>query len=194
MLRDKRWLWPVCKKIRTQAEQNARKALRELYTVIVEDAKTTAGKDKDPYKSVRYTGDSYPATKTPLTILQASRFTRSQFATQLTKTNRDEYDLSVSVAIREARDGRILLIPYPGSGFLSRSLRFMARMPELRDYHYQNSSDRPSHITASAWSERARTWKPLLEDDEWGQKLVLEIVSYGGFSRIDPAVADGVVW
>ncbi len=194
MLRDKRCLWPVCKKIRTRAEHNARKALRALYKVIIEDAKTTAGKDKDPYKSVRYAGDSYPATKTPLTILQASRFVKSQFAVQLTKYDRNEYDFSVSVTIREARDGRILLIPYSGSGFLSKSLRFMARMPELRDYHYQNSSDRPANTTARAWSERARTWAPLLTDDEWAHKLVLEVVSYSGFSRVDPAMADGVVW
>lgn len=186
MLRDKRQLWSVCRTIRTKAEKNVRKALSALYKIVIEDAGITLGKENDPYKSVR----SYKVSNESLTPLQASRFVRAEFAIQSTKLNRNEYDLSVCVAIREAQDGRILLIPYPGSGFLSQSLRFMAKMPELRDYHYQNSSDRPSNIPARKWAERKRTWAPLLNDASWRDKLVLEIVSYNGWVDIDPAIND----
>lgn len=192
MLRDKRQLWSVCKTIRTRAEKNVQKALRVLYSVIIEDAESTLGKENDPYKFFRWhSAPSAPsAPGEPMTPMQASRFVRSEFAIQSTKVNRNEYDLGVCVAIREAQDGRILLTPYPGSGYLSRTLRFMAKMPELRDYHYQNSSDRPSNIPAKQWAERKRTWVPLLSDANWRDKLVLEIVSCNGWIDIDPAIND----
>lgn len=181
MLRDRRKLWSVCRKIRERCEARVSRELARLYGAIVVDATRATGKTDDSLKKYRSADGS-------LDVMDASRFVRDQYGAQLTRSERHPFDLTVCVAIRQAPDGRILLIPYPGSGFLSGSLDFMARMPEIRDYHYQNQTDRPKNITAAQWAERRRTWDPLLADREWRHMLVLDIVSYNGWHQICPAI------
>lgn len=178
VLRDRRQLWPVCRKIRERCERIVKRELTKLYRELI--AGSQANYDEDTFKKYRYDDGRF-------TPLCASRFVQDQYADQIKQSGRNPFDLTVQVAIRQTKDGRILLIPYPGSGYLSGSLRFMARMPELRDYHYQNSSDRPKHISARAWAERARTWSPLLADSEWRHMLVLDIVSHSGWMYVCPA-------
>jgi hypothetical protein len=155
-MRNKRQLWPVVRKIHDRARKNVLTVLGEHYRELI---------------AKRTTPDAEFGT------FQACRYVRAQYAAQSIAAQRNQYDLDVAVAVREAEDGRILLIPYPGSGLFSLSLGFMKTMKELRDYHYQNSSDRPSHITQRTWAERARTWGPLLRDPAWHRFLTLDVVS-----------------
>jgi len=176
-LRDRRQLWPVCRKIRERCEEIVRKELARIFRALMADAADQLGKPDDPFKKHRHSDCS-------LSPLDASHWVQDMYGIQLTRDERSPFDLTVCVAVREARDGRILMIPYPGSGYLAGSLDFMRRMPELRDYHYQNSSDRPRHVSAREWTERCRTWEPLL--GEWRHMLALEIVSYNGWYDVSP--------
>lgn len=178
VLRDRRQLWPVCRKIRERCETHVRKELTRIYRALIADAADRLGKPDDPFKKHRSTDGSFG-------VMDAGRYVQDAYGAQLTRMDRDFFDLTVSVAVREASDGRILMIPYSGSGYLSGSLDFMRRMPELRDYHYQNSTDRPRRISAREWARRRRTWEPLL--NEWRRMLVLELVSYNGWYDVSPA-------
>lgn len=180
VLRDRRQLWPVCRKIRERCEAVVRRELAKLYRALIADASASTVPTEFPL-------DKYRRADGTLAPLDASRLVRDMLGAQLTRSERDPFDLTVSVAIRQATDGRILIIPYPGSGYLSGSLDFMAKMPGLRDYHYQNQCDRPKRISAREWAARRRTWDPLLGDSEWRHMLVLDIVSYGGWRQVCPA-------
>lgn len=181
VLRDRRQLWSVCRKIRERCEREVRATLSGLYCSLINLATHAQGKPDDPFVRHRAPDGSFDA-------MDASRFVRDAYGQQLCRSERDEFDCTVCVAIRQARDGQILLIPYPGSGQLSRSLDFLARMPEVHDYHYQNAGDRPREVSAREWAARRRTWDPLLADGEWRHMLVLDLVSYNGWRDICPAI------
>jgi len=171
-------VWEVLWDIRRRAEKSVRASLTAIYSALIQDAK------RSPEARELLTGEIDAGT---FGHLAASRFVQEQFKATIGNAQRDTWDMSVAVAVRRASRNRTLLIPYPGSGLLGDALRFMRRHKALADYHYQNSSDRPSHITARVWNERARTWGELLRDARWQDKLVLDVVTVEGWFRIDPS-------
>jgi hypothetical protein len=175
-------LWDALRDIRLRAEKNAQQILVKLYDALIEDAK------RDPEKRELLTGPLAPADGQDFDYLQASRFVLNKYRVQVGLLDRGVWDLDVAVVVRRASRRKFLLIPYPGAGLLNGSLGFLRRHKALADYHYQDQSDRPWSIPAREWAERARTWAPLLEDDRWQDKLVLDIVSVAGWHRIDPTV------
>jgi hypothetical protein len=176
-------LWDVLHDIRVRAEKNAKRVLLKLYDELIIDAK------REPEKRELLIGAlALVPDLTNFDYLQASRFVLDKYRAAAFATERNVWDLDVAVVIRRASRRKFLLIPYPGSGLLNGSLGFLRRYKPLADYHYQDQSDRPWNVPAREWAERARTWAPLLEDDHWQDKLVLDIVSVGSWHRIDPAV------
>lgn len=175
-------VWTVMWDIRRRAEKRVRATLTKLYGALLEDAKRAPGARELLTGALAVIEDGLK-----FNYLDASRYVQDQYKQTIGRSERSIWDLSVAVVVRRASKRRFLLIPYPGSGLLNGSLGFMRRYKPLADFHYQNSSDRPSHISAAAWEGRARTWEPLLEDNRWQDKLVLDIVSVEGFFRIDPA-------
>lgn len=176
-------LWDALRDIRLRAEKNAKRVLLKLYASLVEDANLA------PEKRELLTGAlALVPDMASFDYLQASRFVLDKYRASTFTTERNVWDLNVAVVIRRASRRKFLLIPYPGSGLLNGTLGFLRRHKALADYHYQDQSDRPWNIPAREWSERAKTWAPLLEDDRWQDKLVLDIVSVTGWHRIDPAV------
>lgn len=171
-------VWEVLWDIRRRAEKNVRTTLAAIYKALIEDAKLA------PEARELLTGEIDPEK---FSYLAASRFVQEQFKATIGNSERSSWDMSVAVAVRRASRNRCLLIPYPGSGLLGDALRFMRKHKALADYHYQNSSDRPRHITARVWNERKRTWGELLPDARWQDKLVLDIVTVEGWFRIDPS-------
>jgi hypothetical protein len=182
-LREGYDLWDVLREIRLRAEKNAKKVLLKLYDALILDAKL------EPEKRELLIGPlALVPDLTDFDYGRASRFVYDQYRTQIGQSARNVWDLDVAVVVRRASRRKLLLIPYPGSGLLWGTLGFLRRHKALADYHYQNQSDRPWNIPAREWAERAKTWAPLLEDDRWSDKLVLEIVSVTGWHRIDPMV------
>lgn len=171
-------VWEVLWTIRRRAEKNVRATLTRLYNALLEDAK------RPPEARELLEGE---IDVERFNYLTASRFVQDRYKQTIGNPNRSSWDMSVAVAVRRARRNRCLLIPYPGSGLLSDSLRFLRRHKALADYCYFNNTDRPRHITARAWNERRRTWGELLPDDRWQDKLVLDIVTVEGWFRIDPS-------
>jgi hypothetical protein len=158
--------WPTLIGMQKTARSNVKRSLREVIEVMcVEHA-------KDP---------NYGP-------MQASAELYKKYLAQALVSEKNWFHLDTSVTIRRtAPRGSWLLIPYPGSGIVSDALKFMRKHPALSDYHYQNQSDRPTHISSREWAARARTWHPLLEDERWQEMLVLDIVSIESFWRVSPA-------
>ena len=67
VLRDRRQLWPVCRKIRQRCEAYVRKELTRIYRALIADAADHLGKPDDPFKKHRHTdGRLSPARCEPL--------------------------------------------------------------------------------------------------------------------------------
>lgn len=180
-------VWKVLWDIRRRAEKRVRDGLKHIYREMLKDAKRPP--DERGLLSPLYSHVPVPEDLTTFSYLDASRFVFQNYCATIGKTERSFWDLSCSVVVRRARKNLTLLIPYPGSGCLSGSLVCLRRHKALADYHYQNQTDKPSHVSAKSWRERARVWEPLLDDERWQDKLVLDIVSPDGFFRVDPAWA-----
>ena len=65
---------------------------------------------------------------------------------QLTQGERNPFDFDVSIAFREWR-GYVYLIKHCDM-IMGHCLDFLASDPRLKEYHYQNSTDRPDEISA----------------------------------------------
>lgn len=179
-------LWTVLHDIRVKAERGARKKLTELYDALVVDFKKK--ENRLEVAKFIYTDQKFAqkvAREKDWGYMHAHDYILRKYREQRAKSERNPFDLDVALAIRH-KDGRFYMIPYPGSGFLGATLRFLARHPALEDFHYQNQTDRPRHISGQAWAHRARVWNWLLEDERWDDKLVLDIVTADGFGRVDP--------
>lgn len=182
-------LWPLVHGIRTRAEAEAKKVLvkvyKELLSSWIADPKAHEAAQGMYEESWRIR--ALPRKKAPKLgkgPVDVSDFVRTMYIAQLGRMERDVFDLTVSIAARKSRRGW-LLIPYPGSGLFRGVLDFLTKMPELEDYHYQNQTDQPEHISRRAWLERRDTWGPLL--DSWQDMLVVNIIEgFYGFSSIDP--------
>lgn len=48
--------------------------------------------------------------------------------------------------------------------------------PHAFDYHYQNSTDGPKHISKKAWAERSRNWNDILETFD-AERMTHHVVS-----------------
>jgi len=152
-------LWALVRELRLEAEKRAKAALWTLYPTL----------------------DERPGA--------AFHKMRCEYEKQLTQATRNEWDLSVSIAIWRS-GSRYLLIPFAGSGHLAHALDFMKKRTDLEDYSYWNSSDRPADVTAQAWEARKRAWNRILDADSgWDDHLSLSIVSYDGFHRVNPMYA-----
>lgn len=174
------------------------KSLRELYDAVLKDiedhplrrkelAFATYGPHPGDDKATAEKRTAYAEKKAESEwgLMEMSEWVRRQYRDQRSSPEKNPFDLDVAVAFREHK-GRYIIIPYPGSGFCSGCLKFLKRHPALEDYHYQNQSDQPHHIPVREWSARGKVWDFLLEDDRFPDKLVLDIVTYDGFQRVDP--------
>lgn len=176
-------LWPVLRELRRKAEANAKKILTKAYKAYLDLWAQDEAAAEEAIKTIRY-----KRTRETLTFHDAAWYFRQKFREQSTSFEKNEFDLDVAVSVRYT-GSRYILVPYPGSGYLSSCLNFMRRHPALEDYHYQNASDKPRHISEVRWRERARVWDKLLDDGNFGDKLDLVISSSAGFERVDPSFA-----
>lgn len=105
----------------------------------------------------------------------------------MSSTTRNPFDFNVSLVIRE-RNGFLYLIPYSDM-LMKNTLLFLKRDPFLRDYHYQNQTDRDPGITDKDWREREETWDHF--DARWRDMLILDICSNGSLQECDPFFSPG---
>lgn len=174
-------LWPLVPVIRARAEREVRRTLIKAYVGLLGEWRNSpafhAACEKEYAAAWAFRA---PHRKEPMKLglgpTDVSDFVRAMYRAQLCQDERNTYDLTVQIVARKSRRGW-LLIPYPGSGILQSTLRFLARMPELEDYHYQNSTDGPEEVSARAWRERRDTWSPLIADSSFRDKLVIDILS-----------------
>jgi len=97
---------------------------------------------------------------------------------------RSLFDFNVSITFREYKK-RVYLIPYC-DGPLRKTLDFLNEDPRLEDYHYQNQTDKPDHISMAAWRGRGKVWGKMLGEKMWSSYLTLEVCNWDMYFNVNP--------
>ena len=171
-------LWPVVHDIRLQATVNVQNVLRQAY------AKFTPEKDEDRAHYEKLCAEKGRSMQSALHNT-ARRAIHREYKANSTSMERSLYNFDVRVGFRQF-EGGIYLIPYSDNWSMPGVLDFLASDPRLRDYHYQNQTDRPENISQKQWRERRRIWFGMDKADQWKDVLVLDICTWSMFYEIDP--------
>ena len=112
----------------------------------------------------------------------------AKYGEQLNHFQRNPWALDVCVTARRCRD-RFYLIPYcERTSLLTGCLNFMENDERLDDFSYWNNSDRPEEVTSQDWTWRATVWNELTVPERWAEFLVLDILSWHGWSEVSPMI------
>lgn len=179
-------LWDFACDVRQKAQKRCRAKLKEVITFHLERATQDEVLKARVFNS--YYGPGWENMQPPprLGPYAVGNWIRKGFREQTIKGEKDLLDLDVCVVFRKYK-GRWLVVPYSGSGFFGKVLDFLKRDKRLEDYHYQNQSDKSARCSDAEWKARGEAWDYVLEEERFDDKLVIEISTHGGFSRIDPS-------
>lgn len=184
-------LWAVLRDIRLKTELRCRKQLEQVYAGLLEYWESSPA-DKLAASIALYgeeSGAKQAAEKWGL--LTARDVVFRNYMKQLGQMDKNQYDLNVALVVRQYK-ARFYLVPYPGSGFLGRTLEWLKRHPALEDFHYQDQTDKSAKVSDRAWRQRGEVWDAMLNDapggaNTSGDRVVLEIVGgLDSFARVDP--------
>ena len=175
-------LWEFAASVRVKAQENIKRTLRKYYEgyilMLKEDPKTRRWFIERMSESIGIMQSD------KITLTDLSHYVFLEFKKTLGELEHNPFDFDISLVFRQY-EGRIFMVPYT-AGMAGNALDFLKRDPRVRDFHYQNSTDKSAKCSDAAWERRGKVWDRLLEEDKFGDKLVLEIASYCGFHRFDP--------
>jgi hypothetical protein len=91
------------------------------------------------------------------------------------------------VSVYEHPSGFYLIPNCDNVSCLRGCLDFIHTHPKVRDFHFQNSSDRPRSVSARDWMTRRRVWEQMLDKSKVLSPLaVVPICNWQEFWLIDP--------
>jgi hypothetical protein len=166
-------LWKLVEDLHKRGREEAVKALKEVYSTVEVDEQSI-----EYQKNLALYDNNHRRARLSIAhglILTKYAETKGQHA-------RSVFDFDVAIAIRK-HENRFYLIPYCDMCMKS-CLNFMAEHPLLQLYGYWDSTDKPLDVSEKEWESRSHIWDAIIE--KWDEKLILDIVSYDGFFRVDP--------
>lgn len=106
-----------------------------------------------------------------------------QYKSQVTSSQISWCDFDVFLTVRQK--GRFTyLIPHCDGPFVRKCLDFLPYLPDLQEFGYWNSTEKPPEISGHQWSSRKRVWNDLLSPSNRDNVLRLDIVSHQNFWEI----------
>lgn len=173
-------VWALLWKIQDQAEANIRTALREHYLELVRQMDSDSPEYREAWANTSFKDEL------PFRVRRARDLIRAGYKKNSTELSRDTYSLDVTVAVYPY-GSRVYLRTFAESiSVVGGCLDFVAKMPELEDFHYQNQTDRPDDVTEKDWATRRRVWDGITAYQDVGRHVTLEILNYGSLWRLDP--------
>lgn len=173
-------VWPILWEIKAKAENNIRASIRAHYIELVR----SMDPDTDEYKKAMAT-ETRPEYAVRLT--RARDFVRDQYKKQLTSGYRNPYALDVTVALYPHKSNYYIRLFCDSMSIVGTALDFVADIPGLAEYHYQNSADKPDEVPSREWAKRKKIWNEIFSDSAGiGNHVSMEIHCYDSFWRLDP--------
>jgi hypothetical protein len=181
-------IWEVVHTIFEQGRANAVQALRDHFTHLV---RVVDPESKD-YLEARAKSDR---SELSFRLSYAHDLVRKSYRENVTRLEWDTYSLDVTLAIYPHKGQYYLRTFCERGSVFGKVLDFVEQMPELEDFHFQNSSDRPDEISAREWAHRKRVWDEIsLVNNDIGLHVDLDICSWSSFRHINPWLKMAQEW
>lgn len=177
-------LWPVLRTIKERGMEETQRSIIHFAQSVLHLVNSQSPEYDQWYTNFRRNGKVPPskADEDARMYLTLTRF-KKEYREQAGTSERNEYDFDVSVSIREY-DGNFYLIP-KCDWSVGRALDFLETLPELEDFSYWNSSDKPEHISRTEWTHRRNIWHALFKMG-WDHYVQLTICSVDTYLQLDP--------
>jgi hypothetical protein len=79
-----------------------------------------------------------------------------------------ELDLETSICVFPISPNRTLMLWYCDVPVVT---QMWENLPFVKDYHYQDQTDRPDEISSGAWRRREKDWEKVLGGTGWGKPV-----------------------
>lgn len=106
------------------------------------------------------------------------------FQAQAFKFERNEFNFEVQLAVCPL-DNQIYIKAFCDT-LMRNVFKFLDTHPKVVDFHYQNQTDWPEHISRQAWDHRKRTWNRIMKQDGRLRHVLLEVCSPSNFFTFNP--------
>lgn len=189
-VKDPDRMWPLVNKLFRKGRENVITTLREHYIRLVRHMDPSTKE----YLEAR-SGAREGLSEQSFRLSHVRDKIRDRYRENVTRLDWDTYSLDVTIAFYQYR-GEVYLRTFCEAGSIFRSvLDFVEKMPELEDFHYQNSTDDRAGASAKDWANRRRIWNAITKaNDGVGIHTDLEICSWGAFHLIDPWIPLAKEW
>lgn len=194
-------VWPLLWKIRDQATENAKRALRNHYIDLVFHTDSSTKEywiefgDRTKHAFDALTGRA--KQELHFRLDRAHKQVKSRFKDNVTSSVREEYNLEVNLAIYPHTSGNYLRTFCDSASIMRDVLDFVEELPELEDYYFQNSSDGPKDIPEEQWQARRAVWEEIYQSTNnhgFANHALIEVVSWTRLIFVDPWVELAQEW
>lgn len=158
-------LWDFLHDVRVQAVSIIQTKLREFYDLIKEHPEYLEITEENP------------------TYCDISDAVRDKYGEQLSRLERNPYNLDVSLSVRRFENRYYIRAFSDKIAIFGDPLTFLRDDERLENYEYWNNTDRPEDVSDEDWKERERCWNEL--DKKRFDSLILDIVAYHNFHQVD---------
>lgn len=147
-------LWPLLREIQDRGRANVIQRFKEIYwdrMIHLDPENETLKKYCETY------GIEWPAR-----LRTVNEELKEFFKASAVSRERGEGDIDVSVSVYEHPSGFYLRVNCDQVSCLRGCLDFVHTHTKVRDFHFQNSSNRPRKVSARDWMTRRRVWDELV--------------------------------
>ena len=100
---------------------------------------------------------------------------RQKYNEQLTSMERNPFNFDTSISFRFHK--RRIYVQTYCDWTMKEALDFVNKDRRVEDFHFQNSTDKPNHISEKEWKQRERIWDKIYSNEGRLRSLGLDIVS-----------------
>ena len=177
-------LWDVVHDVKLQGTENVKEALKKFGNTHLPAVREDTDLFKKAIERCSHYGRSQEVTGCLARALVATDIIKRCYRINSTSSLRSPYNFDVSVGFRHYK-GRIYLIPYC-DWTMGKVLDFLKKDRRLTDFHYQNQTDKPNHISEKSWDRRRDVWNGMDEEGRFQDVLCLDICRFDMYWQFDP--------
>ena len=177
-------LWDIVHDIKLKGTENVKEALKKFGGTHLSAIREDTDLFKRALESCSHYERSEEATRELARAHVATQIIKRCYRINSTSSHRSPYNFDVSVGFRQYK-GKIYIIPYC-DWTMGKVLDFLKKDRRLTDFHYQNQTDKPSHISEKSWDRRADVWNGMDKEGLFQDVLCLDICRFDIYWQFDP--------
>jgi hypothetical protein len=177
-------MWDIAHDIRLKGTSNVKEALVKFGNTHASAVLEGTDLFEKALECCSHYGCSQEATRNLARAHVAAKIIKRCYRINSTSSLRSPYNFDVSVGFRQYK-GRVYVIPYC-DWTMGKVLDFLKKDRRLTDFHYQNQTDKPNHISEKSWDRRAEVWNGMDREGFFQDVLCLDICKFDMYWQFDP--------